>query len=64
MCGVRRELRVGVGAERWACVMHVSCAVSPCGAVVVVLLCSCVVCLFVVLPVVCCVACAFTLCGV
>ena len=21
---------MGVGAERWACVMHVSCAVSPC----------------------------------
>ena len=30
---------MGVGAERWACVMHVSCAVSPyvdCGGCTVV----------------------------
>jgi hypothetical protein len=47
MCGVRRELRVGVGAECWACVMHVSCAVSPCvdcGACTVVQLCHLSVC--------------------
>ena len=43
---------MGVGAERWACVIHVSCAVTPCvdcGGCAV--LCSCVVCLFVVSPV-------------
>jgi hypothetical protein len=45
---------VGVGAERWACVMHVSCAVSPyvdCGGCTVVQLCRLSVC---------CVACEFT----
>jgi hypothetical protein len=38
---------VGVGAECWACVMHVSCAVSPCvdcGACTVVQLCRLSVC--------------------
>jgi hypothetical protein len=38
---------VGVGAECWACVMHVSCAVSPCvdcGACTVVQLCHLSVC--------------------
>ena len=42
MCGLRRGLRVGVRAERLACVMHVSCAVSPCvdcGGCTVVQLC-------------------------
>jgi hypothetical protein len=46
---------VGVGAEYWACVMHVSCAVSPCvdcGGRTVVQLCRLSVC---------CVACGFTL---
>ena len=38
---------------------HVLCRLV--WTVVLVLLCSCVVCLFVVLPVVCCVACGFTL---
>ena len=38
---------MGVGAECWACVMHVSCAVSPCvdcGACTVVQLCHLSVC--------------------
>ena len=38
---------MGVGAERWACVMHVSCAVSPCvdcGGCTVVQLCRLSVC--------------------
>ena len=38
---------MGVGAECWACVMHVSCAVSPCvdcGACTVVQLCRLSVC--------------------
>ena len=40
-------MRVGFGAERWACVMHVSCAVSSCGgctAVSVVVSSICVLC--------------------
>ena len=38
---------MGFGAERWACVMHVSCAVSSCGgctAVSVVVSSICVLC--------------------
>ena len=38
---------MGVGAECWACVMHVSCAVSPCvdcGGCTVVQLCRLSVC--------------------
>ena len=38
---------MGAGAECWACVMHVSCAVSPCvdcGACTVVQLCRLSVC--------------------
>ena len=42
MCWVRRGLRVGVGAECWACMMHGACAVSSCGG------CCTVVCVHVV----------------